>query len=77
MDSASTIVLDWIDGVSIREKEILKSKKININNIANDIIQHFLRHAVRDGFFHADMHQGNLFIDENGQIIPIEFQNGD
>ena len=33
----------------------------------------FLRHAVRDGFFHADMHQGNLFIDENGRIIPIDF----
>jgi len=65
--------LDWIEGVSIREKEILKSKKINVENIATDIIQHFLRHAVRDGFFHADMHQGNLFIDDNGQIIPIDF----
>ena len=51
----------------------MKSKKINIENIATDIIQHFLRHAVRDGFFHADMHQGNLFVDNNGQIIPIDF----
>ena len=51
----------------------MESKKINIENIATDIIQHFLRHAVRDGFFHADMHQGNLFIDDNGQIIPIDF----
>tara|TARA_B100001741_G_scaffold181191_1_gene149204 strand:- start:121 stop:1689 length:1569 start_codon:yes stop_codon:yes gene_type:complete len=71
--SEEVLTLDWVEGISIREKEILKSKKININNIANDIIQHFLRHAVRDGFFHADMHQGNLFIDENGQIIPIDF----
>ncbi len=71
--SEEILTLDWIDGVSIREKEILKSKKINIENIATDIIQHFLRHAVRDGFFHADMHQGNLFIDDNGQIIPIDF----
>ena len=65
--------MDWIEGVSIREKEILESKKINIENLATDIIQHFLRHAVRDGFFHADMHQGNLFIDDNGRIIPIDF----
>ena len=71
--SEEILTLDWIEGVSIREKEILKSKKINIENIATDIIQHFLRHAVRDGFFHADMHQGNLFIDDNGQIIPIDF----
>ena len=71
--SEEVLTLDWIEGVSIREKEILETKKINIEVIANDIIQHFLRHAVRDGFFHADMHQGNLFIDDNGQIIPIDF----
>ncbi len=71
--SEEILTLDWIEGISIREKENLESKKINIENLATDIIQHFLRHAVRDGFFHADMHQGNLFIDENGQIIPIDF----
>ncbi len=71
--SEEILTLDWIDGISIREKEILKSKKINIESIATDVIQHFLRHAVRDGFFHADMHQGNLFVDDNGQIIPIDF----
>ncbi len=71
--SEEILTLDWIEGVSIREKEIMESKKINIENIASDIIQHFLRHAVRDGFFHADMHQGNIFIDDNGQIIPIDF----
>ena len=67
------LTLDWVDGVSIREKEIIKSKKIDINVLASDIIQHFLRHAVRDGFFHADMHQGNLFIDNSGHIVPIDF----
>ena len=71
--SEEILTLDWIDGVSIREKEILESKKINIENLAIDIIQHFLRHAVRDGFFHADMHQGNIFIDNSGQIVPIDF----
>ena len=71
--SEEILTLDWIEGVSIREKNILESKKINIENIATNIIQHFLRHAVRDGFFHADMHQGNLFIDDNGQIISIDF----
>jgi len=71
--SEEVLTLDWIEGISIREKEILESKKIDIKNISTDIIQHFLRHAVRDGFFHADMHQGNLFIDENGQITPIDF----
>ena len=71
--SEEVLTLDWIDGVSIREKDVLKEKNIDIENIANDIIQHFLRHAVRDGFFHADMHQGNLLINESGQIVPIDF----
>jgi ubiquinone biosynthesis protein len=71
--SEEVLTLDWVEGTSIREKEILENKKINIKNIASDIIQHFLRHAVRDGFFHADMHQGNLFIDNSGRIVPIDF----
>ena len=71
--SEEVLTLDWVDGISIRETEELKNRKINIKNIASDLIQHFLRHAVRDGFFHADMHQGNLFIDNGGQIVPIDF----
>jgi len=71
--SENVMSLDWIDGISIRETEALQSKGIDTNKIASDIIQHFLRHAVRDGFFHADMHQGNIFIDNSGQIIPIDF----
>ena len=71
--SEEILTLDWIDGVSIREKEILEDNKIDVNNLASDIIQHFLKHAVRDGFFHADMHQGNLFVDKNGNIVPIDF----
>ena len=48
-------------------------KNINTERIASDIIQHFLRHAVRDGFFHADMHQGNIFIDNNGANCTNRF----
>jgi ubiquinone biosynthesis protein len=41
--------------------------------LAQNIIQHFLRHAIRDGFFHADMHQGNLFVKKDGSIVPVDF----
>ena len=71
--SENVMTLDWIDGVSIRETEELKKRNLNTEKIAEDIIQNFLRHAVRDGFFHADMHQGNIFIDNNGHIVPIDF----
>ena len=37
------------------------------------MIQTFLRHALRDGFFHADMHPGNLFVDESGRLVAVNF----
>ncbi len=69
----NVMTLDWVDGVSIRETEELKKREFNTEKIAENIIQNFLRHAVRDGFFHADMHQGNIFIDNDGHIVPIDF----
>ena len=71
--SKKVLCLDRIDAVSIRETEKLKSLNIDVKKLAKDIIQHFLRHAIRDGFFHADMHQGNLFVSKDGKIIPVDF----
>ena len=71
--SENILTLEWIDGISIREKEELEKRNIDTKTLASDVIQHFLRHAIRDGFFHADMHQGNLFINESGEIIPVDF----
>jgi len=71
--SKRVLCLEKVDGISIREVENLKSLNIDIKKLAKDIIQHFLRHAVRDGFFHADMHQGNLFVAKSGNIVPVDF----
>tara|TARA_Y100000590_G_scaffold143920_1_gene165466 strand:- start:6360 stop:7925 length:1566 start_codon:yes stop_codon:yes gene_type:complete len=71
--SKKVLCLDRVDGASIREIEKLKSQNINLKKLSKNIIQHFLKHAVRDGFFHADMHQGNLFVGKNGEIIPVDF----
>ena len=71
--SKKVLCLDKIDGISIREIEKLKSLNIDTKKLAKDVIQHFLRQAIRDGFFHADMHQGNLFVTKNGNIMPVDF----
>ncbi len=71
--SKKVLCLDKITGVSIREKESLKSLNVDLKTLSTNIIQHFLRHAVRDGFFHADMHQGNLFVTNDGTIVPVDF----
>ena len=71
--SENVMTLDWVEGISIRETDELRKRDVNTKKLAEDIIQNFLRHAVRDGFFHADMHQGNILIDNDGHIVPIDF----
>ena len=71
--SKRVLTLDRVNGVSIRDIKSLERKNINLKNIAENLIQHFLRQAVRDGFFHADMHEGNLFVDDQGNIVPVDF----
>ena len=41
--------------------------------LGRTLFQSFLRHALRDGFFHADMHQGNLFVDRTGRLAAVDF----
>ncbi len=67
------LTLDKVEGISIREQEKLEKQGINLKYLAENLIQHFLKQAVRDGFFHGDMHQGNLFVDPKGNIIPVDF----
>jgi len=67
------LTLDKVDGISIREQNKLAGLGINLKKLAENLIQHFLKQAVRDGFFHGDMHQGNLFVDKKGNIIPVDF----
>ncbi len=67
------LTLDKVDGISIREHENLQKHGVNLKQLAENLIQHFLKQAVRDGFFHGDMHQGNLFVDFKGNIVPVDF----
>ncbi len=67
------LTLDKVDGVSIREHQKLKDLGVDLKKLAENLIQFFLKQAVRDGFFHGDMHQGNLFVDKLGNIIPVDF----
>jgi ubiquinone biosynthesis protein len=67
------LTLDKVEGISIREHDNLKDLGVDLKKLAENLIQHFLKQAVRDGFFHGDMHQGNLFVDNKGNIIPVDF----
>jgi len=67
------LTLEWIDGAPLHDPALLVEKGFDPPRVARILIQSFLRHALRDGFFHADMHQGNLFIDPEGRIAAVDF----
>lgn len=66
------VTMEWIDGVKMSDVEGLKRAGHDLNRLADTLIQSFLRHTLRDGFFHADMHQGNLFVDPTGVIVAVD-----
>ncbi len=67
------LTLEWIEGVPLWDHERLTAKGFDLKRLARAVIQTFLRHALRDGFFHADMHPGNLFVDDAGQLVAVDF----
>ncbi|MUO79866.1 2-polyprenylphenol 6-hydroxylase [Agrobacterium vitis] len=66
------ITMEWIDGVKMSDVEALKAAGHDLDALADTLIQSFLRHTLRDGFFHADMHPGNLFVDPTGMIVAVD-----
>ncbi len=67
------LVMEWIDGIPLNAPEKLVAAGVDLEKLSKNVIQSFLRHAIRDGFFHADMHQGNLFVDPQGNLVAVDF----
>ena len=66
------VTMEWIDGHKLSDLEGLQQSDHDLPAIANSLNQSFLLHVLRDGFFHADMHPGNLFIDEDSNIVAVD-----
>jgi ubiquinone biosynthesis protein len=69
----SVLTMEWIDGIALNDRVRLEQSQVNLPDLGRKIIQSFLRHALRDGFFHADMHPGNLFVDSTGKLVAVDF----
>ena len=67
------MTLGWADGVSMGDNDAIDAAGHDRTALAERVLQLFLNHALRDGFFHADMHQGNLKVAPNGNIIAYDF----
>ncbi len=64
------LTVEWIEGIPVSDKSRLVAEGHDLRNLGLAVLRSFLRHAMRDGFFHADMHQGNLF------VVPMQSSAG-
>ena len=63
----------WVDGIAMGDNEGLDAAGIDRVELSERVLQVFLNHALRDGFFHGDMHQGNLKVGPGGEIQALDF----
>jgi ubiquinone biosynthesis protein len=71
--NGSVMTVEWVEGVKISEIDVLRAQGHDLAEIARRLVLTFLRQAISAGFFHADMHQGNLFVQADGTIVAIDF----
>ena len=67
------LTLEWLDGIKLNDRDALIAAGHDCNALAATLVRAFLRQAVVDGFFHADLHHGNLFALKDGRIGAIDF----
>jgi len=67
------LTLGWIDGIKLTDRQALIEAGHDLKALAAILVRAFLRQAVVDGFFHADLHQGNLFALPDGRLAAIDF----
>ncbi len=70
--SRRVLTMEWVEGLPV-EPAALAAAGLDLGEIAGRMIRTFLRHALRDGYFHADMHQGNIRIGPDGTLIMLDF----
>ncbi|MFB6241700.1 MAG: ABC1 kinase family protein [Candidatus Nanosalina sp.] len=73
LSTKKVLVMEYVEGVKCTEDEKLKELDVDISEVTRRGIRMGLNQVIRDGFFHADPHPSNFFIDEDGKIILIDF----
>ncbi|WP_439143262.1 2-polyprenylphenol 6-hydroxylase [Planktotalea sp.] len=73
LSARRVMTLGWADGVPLGDNDAIDNAGHDRSVLASRVLELFLKHALRDGYFHADMHQGNLKVAANGDIIAYDF----
>ncbi|MCT4682323.1 MAG: 2-polyprenylphenol 6-hydroxylase [Roseicyclus sp.] len=73
LSSRRMMTLEWVTGTTLSDLATIDANGYDRRALGERVLQMFLRHALRDGFFHADMHQGNLKVAPNGDLVALDF----
>jgi ubiquinone biosynthesis protein len=73
LSSRQVLTIDWVEGIPLADNAALDAAGHDRSRLAARVLQLFLTHALRDGYFHGDMHQGNLKVGPDGEIIAYDF----
>lgn len=67
------MTLDWVEGIPIHRIADIEAAGHDRVKLGRRVLELFLSHALRDGYFHADMHQGNLKVAPSGDLVALDF----
>ncbi len=67
------MVMERLSGIPVSNIQALKEAGIDLRRLAHNGVEIFFTQAFRDGFFHADMHPGNIFVSASGQYLAMDF----
>ncbi len=67
------MTLDWIDGIALTDHAGLRAAGADLPGLAISVTRGFLAAALDHGFFHADMHEGNLIYGRDGKLWIVDF----
>ncbi len=73
LSARRVMTLAWAEGINAADVDAIAAAGHDLTELSQRVLQLFLNHALRDGFFHGDMHHGNLKIAPNGDIIAYDF----
>lgn len=71
--SEKMMTIEWVEGIRFTDRDKLIDAGYDMDDLSSRIVQIFLKQAMRDGYFHADLHQGNLIVEGDGTIVAIDF----
>ena len=71
--SESVMTMQWMDGTPIAEVAELQQRGVDLKRLARYGVEIFFTQVFKHGFFHADMHPGNILVDDEGRYIALDF----